>query len=313
MSLRGHAMRAITTVLAGLAVMSMAVILVTQKGLAASLGLSPGEIVVGPGQGYATATIFNRSDEPVLLRLSLIDMAMTPYGTLKGVAANPGSTPGDVFAGDVFAADKLRVVPRQLQIPAGETQSIRILTRPGTLSLNGMFHTHLNIKVLPSLVEFSEHISAGAAGDGTPRGERQMNTSVMAVFNLAFPVWLERGPPSHATADMTDLEPVIAPNGAPAVSVMLHRRGGGRLKGNLALYYRPADGNADMLVGVRKKVAVYPERGSITVVTPVMPDLLKDAGLDASELAKGDGAFRIEFTQTFPETSSNDAISIMTP
>lgn len=261
---------------------------------AASIGLSPAEIVVESGVRQVTARVFNKGDSAVNLRLSLIDLKMTVSGGLRplNIAATDDTA-------NHYAANKLRVIPRIIEIPPNASQVIKILVRPDAYDHKGIFHTHLNIKVLPSLDEFIDRQSAVSVSSAS-NGAKKLAMNVMPIINFAYPVWLETVPSPGVTATIDDLQMIKLPDGRHAVSVTLRRAGRSRLKGDLTVDFQPADDRPPILLGTRKKVAVYPETPKIKVSVPLLDELLAGAGLTASQLLSTGDRLRIVYQITVP-------------
>jgi P pilus assembly chaperone PapD len=291
-----------TTKRVGLAFLAALTVWSIATASAAPIGLSPGEVVITANQKQVLAYLFNYGDVPITLRLSLTDLKMTEGGGLELVETPADGLDQNEFK-DHFAANKLRIVPQILEIPAGESHIIKFLRRPKANAPKGVYHTHLNVKILPSLDEFIKRQSATIA----PEGENKLAINVMPVINVAFPVWLETIPADAATATATigDAELITLPDGRNKVSAMLNRVGEGRLKGNLVVYFKPDENMPETVISSIQTIAIYPEVHGIKIIAPISDDLLLKANLTEADLLSSGGTLRVEFQVSIPEGITN--------
>lgn len=299
------------------------VTLFIQPVLAATLAIEPREIIFSAQEKFSDATLFNLGDEPVLLRLKLVDMAMTEDGGLvplepSRVDENP--VPGADYP---FASGLLRVVPRQITIQPNGKQKIRILAhhdlnRHGRKPTDGAYHTHLFLTVIPSLDEFTDLQNAAQPGEatespsaeGAPDKERQASIGIIPVMSLAYPVWFETGSGGDARTLISNPVLWLEEGTMPVVNVRIDRTGTGRLKGDLVILARRPGHETDIRIGQRTNVSIYPEADRIATSVRLDSKALADAGLTADSLAGDDISLRAQFTTTVPEARDKDGEAV---
>ena len=289
------------------------VTLFIQPVLAATLAIEPREIILSAQEKFSDATLFNLGDEPVLLRLELVDMAMTKDGGLVPLEPSKADENPVPSANYPFASGLLRVVPRQITIQPNGKQKIRILARHDRKPTDGAYHTHIMITVIPSLDEFINLQNAASPGkatespsaEGPPDKERQASIGIIPVISLAYPVWFEMGSGGDARALVSN--PVLRPEDdtVPVVNVQIDRTGTGRLKGDLVIFAQPAGHETDIRIGQRTNVNIYPEADRIATSVRLDPEALADAGLTVDSLTGNDITLRAQFTTTVPKVYDN--------
>lgn len=308
-------------------------LLFTRSATAASIGIDPHEIILSNGKPFTDATLFNFGKEPALLRLDLVDMAMTQDGTLAEVRRNADDerTPPGITS--PFAARLLRVAPRQIEIPPGGTQKIRVMaSRQSNLS-EGAYHTHLFVTIIPSLQAFSnlantaDHLSSHSQqpAPGSSGTSRQASIGVVPIISIAYPVWFLKGVRHDASALIS--HPVLTrdKDANPSVTVRIDRSGTGRVKGDLAIFAQRAGHEQEIKIGERKNVNIYPEADHIITPVRLNPEAFVAAGLTAADLpaesvnkegvngrnlAERRTSLRVQFATTIPEQSANAIQSI---
>lgn len=292
----------------------------TQIAVAASLGIEPREIVLSDGQRFADATLFNLGEQPLMVRLELVDLAMTERGGVieLGQTASERSIPPGID--HPFAASLLRVAPRQVEIPPNGTHKIRILARGGRRPADGAYHTHLFMKIIPPLEEFTALADAAhppsvtsekPTGTGTTDEHAEVSMGILPIISIAHPVWLVRGDALEAQAQISN--PVLDTDHAqgPAFRIRFDRTGTGRLKGDLALFARLEGHSEEVKIGEKRSVNINPEIRHLVTSLKLDEDAMEKANLDAPRLRSEDVSLRVQFTTTLPSGTANPVQSVI--
>lgn len=279
-------------------------LLLATPAMASSIGISPGEIIIEAGARWGKAKVFNNGNEAVTLRLSLVDMMMTSSGALEPVKAGAPDAPSPDTTNpeaDYFAANKLRVTPSHLEIPLGKSHDIKFLVRPEGQIVNGSFHTHLNVTIIPTFDQYSLSVPDTPAGGG-------LSVGALPVFNFAYPVWLHRGPIDPVTITLSDpklIQPKDPTSKINAVSVLVTRQGTGRFASELSLYFKPDGDMKEVKIGNIKRFTIYPEICALGQHISFSPGMLEEASLTSDDVISSPGSIRVQLEQTSRKTPPN--------
>jgi hypothetical protein len=229
---------------------------------AQGVSVAPSRIVLDGKTRAATVFLSNRSEEAETYRISLAYFTMSEDGVL--LREDSLATMAPEYAGSV-----LRYSPRRVVIPAGGTQTVRLLVRrPRDRVVDGReFRAHLSVcsvPTVPRLKEVEEQQPELEADD-------QFTVRPVASVETLVPVIVRFGLPE---ATLTISDAAIDPTGP--VQFRLNRSGERSLYGNLTVIHRDPMGNETQLYFGRG-VAVYTPNPSrlFTIASP-------DPGLDLS-------------------------------
>ncbi|WP_240811636.1 hypothetical protein [Brevundimonas sp. M20] len=220
----------------------------------ADLNISPKRVVFEPGERSATVYIFNQGDQAATYSVELVDRVMLADGQIVAAADQPGATLDS-------AADLVQYTPRRITLQPRESQAIRVRARPGA---GGEHRTHLTVTALPS------ETAGFTVEQAVQPGADEVAVQVIALFSVSIPVIVRDGP-ADARAAVENLSVLRAENGAQVLSLDLVRLGDSSVYGDVEIHLG-AGPDAPLATAVRG-VAVYPEIGRRTVVTPLQTAL----------------------------------------
>ena len=215
----------------------------------ADLNISPKRVVFEPGERSATVYIFNQGDQPATYSVELVDRVMLPDGQIVAAADHPGATINS-------AADLVQHTPRRITLQPRESQAIRVRARPGD---GGEHRTHLTVTALPS------ETAGFTVEQAVQPGADEVAVQVIALFSVSIPVIVRDGA-VDARATVENLAILPAETGQ-VLSLDLVRQGANSVYGDIEIRLGQ-NPDAPLLSAVRG-VAVYPEIGRRTVVTPL--------------------------------------------
>ncbi len=139
--------------------------------------------------------------------------------------------------------------PRQVTLPPGSKQRVRMsLRRPPDLP-DGEYRAHLNLKNMAR-----QRVASGKTKEGA-------NIGVGMNVGLAVPVIIRQGPyDGTATIGQPHFNPG-SPDGKTPPQIIFFISRGGKFStiGNVKVYWMPPDGGEEKLVGVQNAVNIYPE------------------------------------------------------
>jgi len=314
------------------------VICLARSGLAATIAIDPQEIKVSDREPFAQVTLFNFGEQDVVLRLGLTDMAMTASGGLTPLTASEMAVKPAPGLDHPFASSFLRVAPRQVTIPPNETHQVRIIAHRTNTLPDGAYHTHLFLKLIPSLQDFeemqqslnlttSDGNSSTEAADNTQAQTTQAQTTqaqttqaqtsigIIPIISFAYPVWFNKGNSQDARAFISKPVLVQTDEDERIIQLRIDRSGRGQMKGELRVFVSRAGLGKEVELGDATPVNVYPEASSITTSLTLDSETLAAAGVTAQDLTadrlmKGDISLRVQFTRTVPGDSESPPQSI---
>lgn len=250
---------------------------------AQGVSVAPSRILLDGNAKSATIFLSNRSNEAETYRISLAYFLMEENGTL--VRADSLATAIANFGGEV-----LRYSPRRVVIPAGGSQTVRLLVRrPRDRNVDDQeFRAHLSVTSVPTVPRLQE------VEDQYPEveGERQFMARPVASVETLVPIVVRFG---HPEAQLTVSNGGViedGPGGQPAVRFSLNRTGDRSLYGNLVVTHIDPMGNESRIYYGRG-IAVYtPNPRRIFTLTPTLADLNLTSGrilVDYQETPDGGG------------------------
>ncbi len=216
---------------------------------AQGVAVFPSRVVLDGRTRAATAFVSNRSDQAETYRVSLAYLEMAEDGALVR-ADSLGQAVGD------FAAQVLQYSPRRMVIPAGGSQTLRLLVRrPAGLDVeNREFRAHLSIISVPDIPRLEE------VAETLPQlDENTFIARAQASVETLVPVVVRFGRPD-ASIELGDVSLVSGlEDGGPALEFVLERAGDRSVYGDL-LVDHVADGGERTNLHTGRGVAIYANR-----------------------------------------------------
>jgi P pilus assembly chaperone PapD len=220
--------------------------------LAGELMVHPTRIVFDGNTRTAQIDVINSGTEAMTYRISVIRRRMTETGDFVPV--------DEPAAGERFSDEMIRYSPRQVVLPPGGAQAVRLqLRRPAGLE-EGEYRSHLLFQALPPA-------ESRAAGDAPAAPSQDLDIRLTAVYSVSIPIIVRQGTTSAAVA----VRDVAV--GADAVTFTLDRTGTRSVYGDLVVSLRGARGDERVLARANG-VAVYTPNHSRRVRIPLPPGTL---------------------------------------
>jgi hypothetical protein len=227
----------------------------------ADLMLHPTRIVFDKATRGAQVELINNGSEPATYRLRLVNRRMGETGEFTAVdAPQPG---------ELFAEPMLRFSPRQVTVPPGGAQTVRLMLKKDPELAPGEYRSHLQFD---RVAEPAPAASATAADAAPPK---EIGIVLTALVGASMPIIVRQGPVS-AQVTLSGLHL----DGA-ALSLLFERSGTASVYGDLAVTFTPR-GGAPVAVGGMGGVAVYvpnPRRRAVLPLTLPPGVALRDGRL----------------------------------
>lgn len=235
----------------------MAAVLLSLCGAArADLMLFPTRIVFDK-QRAAQVELMNQGQTPETYRIHLVHRRMGPNGEFIAI-----DSPGP---GEQFADALLRYSPRQVTIPPGGSQIVRILLRKPDDLPTGEYRSHLQFD------RVAEASGASSVEDVARQGGKDVGVVIQALVGASIPVIVRQGE-TQASVRLAELGLLPPGPGAPAgvLSLQLQREGNRSVYGDLQATFTTAAGVSFDLAKAGG-VAVYVPNASRRVQLPLQP------------------------------------------
>ena len=219
------------------------------------INLYPRRIIIQGRQRTAQVGLFNRTVNEGDYEIDIREMAMTPEGRLVALEdADPA-----IAARVKSAKDMIRWSPKRLSLTGNESQTIRLMARPGADVAPGEYRAHFLAISRPDVTEGGTSIDEAVSG----RQATGIGVTIRPRFGISIPVIVRVG---ETTLDLGIEQPrfVDLPDGRRALALALTRSGTRSAYGDLQVF---REGSGEPIAVVRG-VGIYPEIERRTIVLP---------------------------------------------
>jgi hypothetical protein len=203
--------------------------------------VSPTRILFEENNRTATVTLVNTGTEPATYRISFIQLLMTEDGGMEEIKESNSE--------ELFAHELVRFSPRQILLPPGMPQMVRMqLRKPADLN-PGEYRSHLLFRAVPSTSELvdSEDLNTDV--------EESFSIKFTPIYGISIPVIVRHGSTS-ATVCLSNLDIRSKDLNIPVLSFQINRKGNCSVYGNLMVTFIPQEG-PEYIVVQRNGIAVY--------------------------------------------------------
>ncbi|TNF91324.1 MAG: molecular chaperone [Gammaproteobacteria bacterium] len=221
-------------------ILSSAVVASVQA--ATNLMVTPTRVVFEQRDRTAQVTLVNRGSETGDFRISFIRQDMTEAGNFEPV---PEDEDG------LFADKMVRFSPRQVRLPPGQSQVIRLMLRKPRDLADGEYRSHMLFQALPPPTSSSvENVAKNLPED-------EIKIELIPIVGVSIPVIVRHGKlDSEITLSDARILSNAAAEGSPAIAVTINRDGNRSAYGDLRATFTPSDGDP-IVVAQANGVAVY--------------------------------------------------------
>jgi len=219
----------------------------------ADILISPQRVVMNDSTRQATVSLHNPGDKARSYRLQWVEREQTADGGVR--VAEGKSNPNS-------AAGLVRFSPRQVTVPPGQTQTVRLDYRPNANLATGEYRSHLLIGIEPA-----KDAAGRPSGTEVAREQRDgMTFRLEALMSFAVPVFVRHGAGSVNT-DITGVKPAFVERDGqrqPALDITLSRSGEHSAYGKLIVYQQQNASAPVEKIGETAGVAIYTELHQLT-------------------------------------------------
>jgi hypothetical protein len=205
--------------------------------------INPTRIVFEARTRTAQVDVINNGPATATYRISLVRKRMTERGEFVNVDT--------ALPGENFAEGMIRFSPRQVTLPPGGSQIVRLqVHRPADLAA-GEYRSHLVFQALPpaSPPRPADNQKANASG--------AIDIKLTAILSISIPLIVRQGE-TAATVSFANvaLTPQSATAASPLLTFDLLREGNRSVYGDVIAYFTRRGGK-ELVVGRANGVAVY--------------------------------------------------------
>jgi len=250
------------------------------------VSISPQRVVFEGRQRTAEVTLMNRGAEATTYRVFFENLRMEQDGQYTTIE--------EPDQGQLFADGLIRYSPRQVTIPAGGSQTVRLMVRKTKGLKPAEYRSHLYFMSLPPK-------DSGLDLETTDLKEGELSVKMIATYAISIPIIVRHG---KLTAGLTisDLNLTLPKTEAekPRLSVKLNRQGERSVYGNITINFKPKSGGDPIEVGRLNGVSVFtPNKSRVLNINLYPPEgiNLKNGTLNITydeDLKKGESVFAQE-------------------
>lgn len=235
------------------------ILLVFCQSASANMLISPLRVLLTEDNRTATITLRNTGDGPRTYRLEWVHQQMRETGGYYREADESVLPPK--------AESMIRFSPRQVTIPAGQNQTVRLSYRPPANLGPGEYRSHLKFAVLADVSEPISRLDLGQSADGIT-----MELDMQMSFTMPVLVRKEVAPPD---VSISSIEVVPADQQNPlSLSITFERSGESSSFGDVIVEYQVNEGSPVSLIGKQGDVAIFTEVDRRIVTIPLGADVI---------------------------------------
>lgn len=213
---------------------------------AGQLMVAPTRVIFEARDRTAKVSLVNNGDETTTYRLQFTRKRMTVDGQFVDV-----DTPQE---GELFSDEMIRFSPRQVTLPPGQSQTIRLILRKPANLPAGEYRSHLLFKSVPKTRSSSIEALDKSKSEG-------LNIELTPVLGISIPVIVRHGK-TEATVTIDDVKLGKTPKGQDAIQFSIKRSGNQSVYGDFHITFQK-QGGKPLTLSKANGISVYspnPER-----------------------------------------------------
>lgn len=196
----------------------------------------PRRIIFEDNNRSATIRLINTGEEQITYRILFMQSRMTEDGNIERIASPEQR---EDRLDQMMAQDLIRYSPRQVTLPTGEIQLVRLqVNKPAGLE-EGEYRSRLLFQEIPENIEFEGDDSANNGG---------FSIELRAIYGISIPIFVRHGELS-ADVEISDVQ--LSKNEAtdllPEIFLTINRSGSSSIYGNIEVKYIPNEGRTKIL------------------------------------------------------------------
>ncbi len=221
--------------------------------------IAPTRVVFAKGERTASVNIANQGDSPATLRVSIVNKRMLETGLIVDV--------DELQEDERPAKPMIRYSPRQVVIPPGGSQVVRLLLRrPTGGPPAGEYRSHLVFRAVPPT-------PTSPAKEGL---DLTISVKAVAILETSIPVIFREGElPATVQFALSETRLDRAPGATPTLTVRLDRTGERSVYGDLEVNHIARGGSVHQLAFMGGLAVYYPTPSRLINVGLRVPDGLR--------------------------------------
>lgn len=228
--------------------------------LAQALGglqVLPTRIVFEGRTRAAEVRVINNGTASATYRISFKNLRMKEDGSYEDIEK--------ALPNEKFSSDLIRYSPRQVVIPPGKSQAVRLLLRKKRNLPPGEYRSHMLFRALPP--ENAGEDIESLAGD-----KQDIRIQLIPVFGITIPVIVRHGKvAATAGIEHLKLKDSQKPDTPHSLLLRLNRKGDRSLYGDLTVIFQPENGGEELVVSRLNGVSVFTPNKSRTLNLKLTP------------------------------------------
>ena len=208
----------------------------------ANLLVTPTRVVFDERMRTAQVTLMNNGTEIGDYRITFINQNMTEDGKFEVVKEGEDG---------LYANSMVRYSPRQITLPPGQSQVIRLMLRKPRELINGEYRSHMLFQSIPKASKTSIESKMDSNSEG-------ITVEIIPIVGISIPVIIRHGKlESELKLDQAHIIPATEVNPISSISVNMRRSGNQSVYGDFRATFTANDGSAPMVIALANGVAVY--------------------------------------------------------
>ena len=219
---------------------------------AGQLMVAPTRVIFEARDRTAKVSLVNNGTETATYRLEFTRKRMTKDGNFVDV--------DKPIEGELFCDEMIRFSPRQVTLPPGQSQTIRLILRKPANLATGEYRSHLLFKSIPT----SQSSSIESLDD---KKDDKLRIELTPVLGISIPVIVRHGK-TEATVSIDNIIMGKTPNNQPAIQFSLKRVGNQSIYGDLSVSFEKTDGET-ITLSKANGISVYSPNAERSVALPL--------------------------------------------
>lgn len=210
----------------------------------ANLMITPSRVVFEDRTRSAQVTLMNTGNENGSFRISFIRQNMTDNGEFVEVKADEAGN---------YSDHMIRYSPRQITLPPGQSQVVRLMLRKPRDLAEGEYRSHMLFQTIPKASKSSIESALNSKQTG-------ISIEITPIVGVSIPIIVRDGKlNSSLELSNAHLIPASDANPTPSIAVDMIRSGNQSVYGDFRAIYTPAnsENNKPVVIALANGVAIY--------------------------------------------------------
>lgn len=252
-----------------------------------SVRLSPTRIIFTERHRADNVRIINPNSETCRYRISMVTVRMDEAGN-RTITNTPTEE-------EVFAQELIRFSPRQVTIPGGGSQVVRLMVKKNKKLPDGEYRAQLKVEPIPD--------PAPASGNGANTTPKKIGINIEIVFQVSIPIFVRQG---TGEVNAVPHDPILRKDTVKntwTLALDLERQGPFSMYSDIIAYRIPKTGGQKIKIGQTLGLPSYTPLTRQQVTFPVSdidPSTLKEDKLVIDILNCEHEAKPLRTSMTFP-------------